>query len=293
LPSTLWENLREEIGDPKDSLQGSSEDESNDAGPFPYPESLLVGFGSSKDLSALHPPPVQIFRLWQTFLANVNPLAKMVHHPTLQQTILDACEDIKHIPRHVEALMFSVYFLAVTSLQNEECQSMFGEQRNTLVSKYAHATQQALINARFLKSLNIGTLQAYVLFLVSGVFILGSAPWTSLPRESHQEWMPWLFGACALRSMKGVTADINLHSLEFDPVLILILSGSSQVRLCVLPNVSDFIAMARTTTYLRSMLKYAGGHGGKSSSLMAILQNLLGQAFLPGWQNLIPKSPKI
>jgi len=168
LLSTLWENLRDEIADPKDSPQGSSEDESNEAGLFPHPESLLVGFGStSKGLSALHPPPVQIFRLWQTFLVNVNPLIKMFHAPTLQQTILDASGDIRNIPRHVEAMMFGIYFLAVTSLQNEDCQTMFGEQRNTLLVKYAHGTQQALISARFLKSLNIGTLQALVLFLVS------------------------------------------------------------------------------------------------------------------------------
>lgn len=167
--STLWENLRDEIGDPKESLQGSSEDDSNDGGLFPNPESLLVGHGSSKDLSSIHPSPVHIFRLWQTFLVNVNPLVKMVHAPTLQQTILDASEDVRNIPRHIEALMFSIYFLAVTSLQNEDCQSMFGEQRSTLLSRYAHGTQQALISARFLKSLNVSTLQAYVLFLVSGL----------------------------------------------------------------------------------------------------------------------------
>jgi hypothetical protein len=164
----LWENLRDEIADAKDSLPGSSEDEANDMGPFPHPESLLVGFSStSKDLSSLHPPPVQIFRMWQTFLVNVNPLLKMLHAPTWQQRILDASGDIRNVPRHVEAVMFGVYFLAVTSLQNEECQSMFSEQRNILLAKYAHGAQQALINARFLKSLNICTLQALELFLVS------------------------------------------------------------------------------------------------------------------------------
>lgn len=155
------------MGESKDSLQGSSEDESNDAGPYPFPESLLVGHGASRDLSELHPTPVHIFRLWQTFLVNVNPLSKVVHAPTLQQTILDASEDVRNIPRPVEALMFSVYFLAVTSLQNEDCQTMFGEQRSTLLARYAQGTQQALVNARFLKSLNMGTLQAYIFYLVN------------------------------------------------------------------------------------------------------------------------------
>ena len=81
--------------------------------------------------------------------------------------ILDASGDLENVPRHTEALMFSIYFLAVTSLGNDDCQSMFGESRATLLTKYAHGTQQALINSRFLKSLNILTLQALMIYLVS------------------------------------------------------------------------------------------------------------------------------
>lgn len=166
--STLWENLRDEISDPKDALQGSSEDEINEhSGYCPPAEKFLMSFGSAaKDLSSLHPPAVQIFRLWQTFLVNVNPLVKMFHAPTVQQTILDASGDLENVPRHTEALMFAIYFLAVSSLRNEDCEAMFRENRTTLLSRYAHGTQQALINSKFLKSLNIFTLQALVLFLL-------------------------------------------------------------------------------------------------------------------------------
>jgi hypothetical protein len=78
-PSTLWENLRDEIQDPKDALQGSSsDDEINETALYPQPERFLVGHGmASKDLGHLHPQPVHIFRLWQTFLVNVNPLVKV------------------------------------------------------------------------------------------------------------------------------------------------------------------------------------------------------------------------
>ncbi len=81
--------------------------------------------------------------------------------------ILDATGDLENVPRHTEALMFAIYFLAVNSLGNDECQSMFGEPRATLLTKYDHGTQQALTNARFLRSLNIFTLQALIMFLVS------------------------------------------------------------------------------------------------------------------------------
>lgn len=113
----------------------------------------------------MHPPPVHIFRLWQTFLVHVNPLVKIFHAPTVQQTILDASGNLETVSRSTEALMFSIYFLAVIALNNADCQSMFGETRQALVAKYCNGTQQALINAKFLKSLNISTLHAFVNYL--------------------------------------------------------------------------------------------------------------------------------
>ncbi len=92
---------------------------------------------------------------------------KIFDTPQMQQVVLNASEDVSHIPRHTAAMMLAIYFLSVTSLGNEDCEHMFGESRNSLLAKYSHATQQALVNARFLKSLNIVTLQALVMFLVS------------------------------------------------------------------------------------------------------------------------------
>lgn len=97
---------------------------------------------------------------------NVNPLVKIFHAPTTQQTILDAIGDLEKVSRPTEALLFNIYFLAVTSLNNASCQSMFGESRQTLLTKYFHGAQQALINSRFLKSLNISTFHAFVLYLL-------------------------------------------------------------------------------------------------------------------------------
>jgi hypothetical protein len=168
LNSTLWENLRDEIQDPKEALQTSSDDETNDT-TFPEAAIFYLSRGTAtKDLSSLHPSPVHIFRLWQTFLVNVNPLVKIFHAPTVQQIILDATGDLSHIPRATESLMFAIYLISVTSLKSEECETMFGESRAILISKYSQASQQALINGKFLKSVNLYSLQAFCLYLVSG-----------------------------------------------------------------------------------------------------------------------------
>lgn len=202
--NTLWENLRDEIQDPKDALQGSSDSDETSETLYPHAETLLVGYGShSADLSALHPPAVQIFRMWQTFLVNVNPLVKMFHAPTIQQLILDASGNLENIPRHTEALMFAIYFLAVTSLTTEDCQSMFEASRNQLLAKYSHGTQQALINARFLKSLNILTLQSLVLYLLG----------VRKCYDPHSLWI--LTGVCVRISQRlGLHRDGSNHKIS-------------------------------------------------------------------------------
>jgi hypothetical protein len=73
-----------------------------------------------------------------------------------------------------------------------------------------------------------------------------------------------------------------MYSSEFDLPSTLIRYGFSQAFVFVFLNVSASIEMARTTTCLLSMQKYGGVHGGKSSFLMAILQNLLELDFLLG-----------
>jgi hypothetical protein len=127
-------------------------------------------FGSvSPDISltSIHPQPVHIFRLWQTFLDNVNPLSKIIHYPTMQHQILEVIGNPSNIPRPLEALLFSIYAAAVASLDNAECESTMGESRATLLSRYTTATQQALIRIGFLKSSDLVVLQAFTLYLVS------------------------------------------------------------------------------------------------------------------------------
>ncbi|KAF8861905.1 hypothetical protein BDZ45DRAFT_617784, partial [Acephala macrosclerotiorum] len=130
---------------------------------------LVLGFPSEvteTNLAFLHPSPVQIFRLWQTFLDRINPLTKIIHAPTAQQRILEASADLENIPKSIEALMFSIYYFAATSLTNEESKSLFGKEQIVLTREFKNGAHQALINASFLKSSDITTLQAFVLYLV-------------------------------------------------------------------------------------------------------------------------------
>jgi hypothetical protein len=143
--------------------------------PIPYqthsdvnsPDASSLIFGTiplNANLSSLHPR--QLFRLWQTFLDNVNPLMKIVHGPTTQQRLVEASENLDDVPKGLEALMFAIYFFTVTSMTKSECETIFGESRSTVVVRFRNATQHALAGADFINTVDLDVLQAFVLFLV-------------------------------------------------------------------------------------------------------------------------------
>ena len=134
--------------------------ENGDAFPF------AVG-GAQATVTNSHPSAIQIFQLWQIYINNVNPLLKISHVPTLQGQIISASANPAKISKSLEALMFSIYFVAITSMKEEEVQNTFAEDRNILLGKYHTATQQALVNAGFMRSTDLMVLQAYTLYLVS------------------------------------------------------------------------------------------------------------------------------
>ena len=127
-------------------------------------------FGSrdeAVDISTLHPDPVQIFRLWQVYLENVDPLLKVTHAPSLQGRIVEAAGNVSSIGSNLEALMFSIYCMSVLSLSVNDCQAMFGSSKVDLSTKYQFGCQQALLNCGFLRRSDRDCLTALYLYLVS------------------------------------------------------------------------------------------------------------------------------
>jgi hypothetical protein len=127
-------------------------------------------FGSRRttvDLSTLHPDPVQIFRLWQIYLDNVNPLLKVTHTPSLQGRIIEAASNVTNINPTLEALMFSIYCMSILSLIVEDCQTMFASSKEDLLMRYQFGCQQALLNCGVLRSSDRDCLTALYLYLVS------------------------------------------------------------------------------------------------------------------------------
>jgi hypothetical protein len=147
-----------------------------------------------ESLRSCHPQPVQMFMLWQTFLDNINPLVKLFHAPTVQQSILEASSNLDNIAASTEALMFAIYLCAVTSLGNDDCERIMGASRHALIARFSNAAQQALINAEILKTSNMVVLQAFTLFLLA-------------MREHYESHSTWLLAGLAVR----IGQRIGLH----------------------------------------------------------------------------------
>lgn len=121
------------------------------------------------DLSTFHPGPVDIFRFWQIYLDNVNPLLKVTHTPSLQVRIIEAAGDVSSIGPTLEALMFSIYCISTVSLDDDDCRGTLGLSREDALMKYQFGCRRALANAGFLRSADRDCLTAFYLYLVRGL----------------------------------------------------------------------------------------------------------------------------
>ncbi|OCL05728.1 hypothetical protein AOQ84DRAFT_412861 [Glonium stellatum] len=170
IPSPLEEKLLRDFPIEKLKRPGKDvEDEVIEIGSsFSIATSLLipVRLSGAPQLLELHPEPKHIFKLWQAFAENVNPLTKVIHAPTLQQRILEISWNLENVTRPLEAVMFGVYALAITSIKPSDCIQAFGETRSVLLNRYRSGAAQALIAAKLHSTRDLEVLQAFVLFLL-------------------------------------------------------------------------------------------------------------------------------
>lgn len=197
IESPLWNILSEELEGPVDMLrlsQSNGRDNHQSSHGAPSEGFLNAGdfllnsaaIHSTAELKALHPKPLIIFRLWQVFLDNINPLTKLIHAPTVQQRLLDASAKLEDISKEWEALMFAIYLSAIQSMSADECQSTMGESKGILIRRYHPAVRSALLRANFTSSLDILLVQAFALYLLS-------------VRQYHEPNSLWILTGTAVR----------------------------------------------------------------------------------------------
>ncbi|CAF3556337.1 unnamed protein product [Fusarium graminearum] len=164
---SIWQAMRQGYRDPNDAFYENVFSHAQDQMTVSDQDMLFGSRQSAVELHTLHPDPAHLFRLWQIYLDNVNPLMKVTHTPTLQARIVEAASNLKEISPTLEALMFSIYCMAILSLSQEECVTMFKQSKEQLSTRYYFGCQQALSNCNFLRTDNRDCLTALFLYLVS------------------------------------------------------------------------------------------------------------------------------
>ncbi|WKT46233.1 Zn(2)-C6 fungal-type DNA-binding domain [Fusarium oxysporum f. sp. vasinfectum] len=168
-----WFSYHKEFRASEHMLQDSSDDEPEvgssihrafdrmfDTDGFPF----IIG-AAPVPIVNLHPSTIHIFQLWQIYIDNINPLLKITHVPTVQAQIIEASSDLENAPKNIEALMFSMYLMAITSLEDADVYKRFNETKKELLARYHTGTQHALTKAGFMRVNDPILLQAYILYL--------------------------------------------------------------------------------------------------------------------------------
>jgi hypothetical protein len=130
--------------------------------------SIFSGFNQSmKDTQRYHPSRWHAMQLWQAFVNNVDPLVKILHLPTAQGTIFAAINNPDKVEEDLNALLFSVYFAATTSLTSADAANLLGQPKSTALNSYKQGLEQSLAGANILDTPSIRSLQALTIYLVS------------------------------------------------------------------------------------------------------------------------------
>ncbi|KAF4636042.1 hypothetical protein G7Y89_g2055 [Cudoniella acicularis] len=121
---------------------------------------------SAPNLHEFHPLPSQIPLLLDVFSDNVNSVTRIVHVPTVAKMVRHLRgSDMTSLTPANEALMFSIYYAAITSMEDDDIMTNFGSSKSDLNLKYRLGLEHALARADFLNVPDLVLVQALAIFL--------------------------------------------------------------------------------------------------------------------------------
>ena len=127
-------DTRELAGDPLESSEDEASPEDNLSTPeFPRTPLERHAFLFRRNLSPsdpnlrdLHPLPSQIPFLLDMFSENVNVLVRIVHMPSITKSVRERRDGHTILSHSNEALMFSIYYATIISMEEDEVSSPIG-----------------------------------------------------------------------------------------------------------------------------------------------------------------------
>ncbi|KAI1026910.1 hypothetical protein LB503_012757 [Fusarium chuoi] len=177
--SGFFVKLNDELAEIRNEMETMNEEEAefeDDTTPEQSPpqnlglehdhHSFLFGYSSADvDLTGLHPSPAQGSFLWQIYLENIEPLVKVLHIPTMSRLMTQVRRGEHDLRPGDEALVFAIYYSAVTSMETQEVEANLGASQSHFISQFRFALEQALAKSNLLNTTNMAMLQAFVIYL--------------------------------------------------------------------------------------------------------------------------------
>lgn len=106
-------------------------------------------------------------KLWQIFEQNIDPFVKVVHVPTAEVQVFTAIHRPESASKDKMALLYAVYFAAVTSMDADDVVKMLGIDQVTALSRIRTQFQKALAEADAVEHPTVTLLQGLAIYLVS------------------------------------------------------------------------------------------------------------------------------
>ena len=110
--------------------------------------------------------------LYYQYWSAVDPLAHIIHKPSFEgecRKYLLHSQVIDDAPASFKALILAMCLAAAVSLPLLQVKEVLGVTQQTLVGRFKVATEKALADANFMSSVEIQTLQAFTIYLVSSI----------------------------------------------------------------------------------------------------------------------------
>uniref|UniRef100_A0A8H7NPN3 Zn(2)-C6 fungal-type domain-containing protein n=1 Tax=Bionectria ochroleuca TaxID=29856 RepID=A0A8H7NPN3_BIOOC len=169
MDSQAWVNIHEEIHAIKELIETDEPGNSSAFGSEPSVNNdvLFSDPFPNRSIEDLRPEPIQIFKLWQIFVARVNPIVKVVHVPTVQSQVMAASTDFNSVPLRCQALLYAIFAMAVLSLTKDEALEILGSSRHDYLRRLHVGTKTALAKLDFLNNYDMVVLQTLLLYFFS------------------------------------------------------------------------------------------------------------------------------
>ncbi|KAI1370236.1 hypothetical protein F4677DRAFT_369955 [Hypoxylon crocopeplum] len=169
LGNSFWASLQLEVETEESSVDGWDHDAQSVSSHNPVSDyDILFPRGSTtSDLKEFHPTSAdERWQMWALYLDNVQPMLGVFHLMSLEHFFRLPDSALQTVPKSIELSMFCIYYGAVTSIDHDDCQTYFSQERSVLLGRYRFCIERLLVETRFIETDDVFVLQAFCTYLI-------------------------------------------------------------------------------------------------------------------------------